>query len=124
MPFVPGARHARSPHRGAAHGLVAAVARVSEVWLQANGKSRTLKWTSSPVRQLCVTDAGVDGVTSNAVQAAVSKAFDTWTAVPTASVSFQFAGYTRNLPGEDDGRTTLGFPTNPRSIVCWPRPAI
>lgn len=77
-----------------------------------NGKSRTLKWTASPVRYF-VTDAGVDGVTATQFQAAVSKAFDTWTAVPTASVSYQFAGYTRNLPGEDDGRTTLGFLDEP-----------
>ena len=79
---------------------------------EANGKQHTLKWTTNPVRYF-VTDAGVDGVTSTQFQAAIGKAFDTWAAVPTASVSYQFAGFTQNLPGEDDGRTTLGFVNEP-----------
>jgi hypothetical protein len=29
--------------------------------------------------------------------------------VPTASISYEFGGFTRSLPGEDDARTTLGF---------------
>jgi len=79
---------------------------------EVNGKEYTLKWTSTPVRYY-VTDAGVPGVTSTQFQSAVASAFQTWEAVPTASISYQFAGFTRSLPGEDDGRTTLGFLNQP-----------
>lgn len=79
---------------------------------EVNGKEYTLKWTSTPVRYF-VTDAGVPGVTSSQFQSAVASAFQTWESVPTASITYQFAGFTRSLPGEDDGRTTLGFLNEP-----------
>jgi hypothetical protein len=79
---------------------------------EVNGKAFTLKWTTTPVRYF-VTDAGVPGVTSSQFQAAVATAFRTWESVPTASITYQFAGFTRSLPGEDDGRTTLGFLNEP-----------
>lgn len=79
---------------------------------EVNGKDYTLRWTSTPVRYY-VTDAGVPGVTSTQFQSAVASAFQTWDAVPTASITYQFAGFTRSLPGEDDGRTTLGFLDQP-----------
>ena len=79
---------------------------------EANGKQHTLKWTNTPV-QYFVTDAGVDGVTATQFQTAIGKAFDAWAAVPTASVSYQFAGLTRSLPDEDDGHSTLGFRSEP-----------
>ena len=79
---------------------------------EVNGKAFTLKWTTTPVRYF-VTDAGVPGVTSSQFQAAVATAFRTWESVPTASITYQFAGFTRSLPGEDDGRTTLGFLNGP-----------
>jgi hypothetical protein len=77
-----------------------------------NGRQITFKWTSTPVRYF-VTDAGVPGVTSSQLQSAVAAAFATWDAVPTASITYQFGGFTRNLPGEDDGRSTLGFLNEP-----------
>ena len=79
---------------------------------EVNGKEYTLKWTTTPVRYF-VTDAGVPGVTSSQFQSAVASAFQTWASVPTASITYQFAGFTRSLPGEDDGRTTLGFLNEP-----------
>ena len=79
---------------------------------EVNGKQYTLKWTSTPVRYF-VTDAGVPGVTSSQFQSAVASAFQTWESVPTASITYQFAGFTRSLPGEDDGRSTLGFLNEP-----------
>ena len=79
---------------------------------EVNGKPHTLKWSTGRV-QYFVTDAGVDGVSATQFQAAVAKAFDVWAAVPTASISYQFGGFTRNLPNEDDGRTTLGFLNEP-----------
>ena len=79
---------------------------------EVNGKPHTLKWSTGKV-QYFVTDAGVDGVSATQFQAAVAKAFDAWAAVPTASISYQFGGFTRSLPDEDDGRTTLGFLNEP-----------
>jgi hypothetical protein len=78
-----------------------------------NGRSFVLKWGQTPV-QYFVSSVGVPGVTPNDFQAAVSRAFATWQAVPTASISFQFGGYTSNRPGEDDGRSTLGFLNQPQ----------
>jgi len=79
---------------------------------EVNGKQYTLKWTTTPVRYF-VTDAGVPGVTSSQFQSAVAAAFQTWESVPTASITYQFGGFTRSLPGEDDGRSTLGFLNEP-----------
>ncbi len=79
---------------------------------EVNGKEFTLKWQTTPIRYF-VTDSGVPGVSAAQFQTAVGNAFNTWSAVPTASVSYQFGGFTRNLPGEDDGRNTLGFLNEP-----------
>jgi len=78
-----------------------------------NGQSFILKWGQTPVSYF-VSSVGVPGVTPNDFQAAVSRAFTTWQAVPTSSIAFQFGGYTSNLPGEDDGRSTLGFLNQPQ----------
>ena len=53
------------------------------------------------------------GVSSSDLQAAVGRAFATWQAVPTASITYQFSGITSAHPLEDDGRSTLGFWTRP-----------
>ncbi|MCY0683004.1 hypothetical protein, partial [Klebsiella pneumoniae] len=37
----------------------------------------------------------------------------TWEEVPTASVAFQFVGFTSAVPFEDDGISTLGFDAAP-----------
>ena len=79
---------------------------------QINGRSFTLKWTTASVRYY-LNEAGVPGVTPAAFEAAVGRAFDTWEEVPTASVTYQFGGFTRSRPGEDDGRSTLGFLNEP-----------
>ena len=62
---------------------------------EVNGKDYTLRWTTTPVRYF-VTDAGVPGVTSSQFQSAVASAFQTWESVPTASITYQFAGFTDN----------------------------
>ncbi len=79
---------------------------------QIDGRSFTLKWASAPVRYY-LNEVGVPGVTSAAFEAAVGRAFDTWEAVPTATIAYQFGGFTRSRPGEDDGRSTLGFLNEP-----------
>ena len=72
----------------------------------------TLKWSPASVRY-AVTDRGVAGVTPLALQGAVARAFATWQAVPTSSIAYTFGGFTSSLPGEDDGRSTLGFANRP-----------
>jgi hypothetical protein len=96
--------------------LIVAPANPADAYLKLgfdmNGRSIILKWGRTPV-QYFVSSTGVPGVTPNDVQGAVSRAFATWQAVPTASIAYQFGGYTSNLPGEDDGRSTLGFLNEP-----------
>jgi hypothetical protein len=72
------------------------------------GEAVTLKWRRTPVRY-SVRNVGITGVTPDALQAAVSRAFRTWEDVPTATITYAFESYTAALPGEDDGRSTLGF---------------
>jgi hypothetical protein len=55
----------------------------------------------------------VPGVSASDFQAAVGRAFSTWEAVPTASISYQFGGLTSSRPLEEDGRSTLGFLARP-----------
>jgi hypothetical protein len=77
-----------------------------------NNRPISLKWTQAPVRYF-ITNRGVAGVTAPEFQNAMARAFATWEAVPTSSITYQFSGLTGNLPGEDDGRSTLGFLNEP-----------
>jgi hypothetical protein len=96
--------------------LLAAYAQPAWAYLKfgvnVRGRDVTLKWSSAPVRY-SVTDRGVNGVSAVALQGAVSRAFATWEAVPTASITYTFGGFTASLPGQDDGRSTLGFVNHP-----------
>jgi hypothetical protein len=96
-------------------GLIAAWAAPASAYLkfglEVNGRDVTLKW-SSPVRYY-VTDSSTPGVSVAAFQETIARAFATWEAVPTSAITYQFAGFTRNLPGEDDRRSTLGFLNEP-----------
>jgi hypothetical protein len=77
------------------------------------GQQVTVKWTTqTPVRYF-VSTASVPGVTSTEFQGAVGRAFATWQAVPTASITYQFAGVTAASPGSDDGSSVLGFESRP-----------
>jgi hypothetical protein len=77
-----------------------------------NGKDYTLRWNTTPVRYYITADS-VAGVTATQFQDAIGRAFSTWQSVSTASIAYEFAGFTRSLPGEDDGRSTLGFLSEP-----------
>jgi hypothetical protein len=68
----------------------------------------TLRWRQFPVRYF-VTDRGVDAVSAQQFQTAISRAFDTWEAVETAELSIDFAGFTQSSPGGDDDISVLGF---------------
>ncbi len=79
---------------------------------QLGGRDFTLRWNDAPVTYF-VSDVNVAGVTASQLQGAVAKAFTTWESVPSASITYTFGGFTRSLPGENDGRTTLGFMNEP-----------
>jgi len=72
------------------------------------GQSVTLRWQRSPVRWYA-TDRGTRGVSASDFQAALARAFATWEAVATASIAFQFAGFTGAEPFDDDGASVVGF---------------
>ena len=76
------------------------------------GRPVTLKWAQTPVRY-SVSTQGITDVSVADLQSAVDRAFATWQAVPTSSISYQFAGVTAALPGRDDGLSTLGFQNRP-----------
>jgi hypothetical protein len=80
--------------------------------ISVSGRSVILKWGETPVRYF-VTNRSAPGISANDLQAAVGRAFSTWEAVPTAAIAYQFGGFTASLPGEDDGRSTLGFIEEP-----------
>jgi hypothetical protein len=77
------------------------------------GASQTpLKWDVPQVRWFA-TDRSVPGVSASQFQTAVAAGFATWEAVPTASIAFQFVGFTSALPFDDDGISTFGFEAEP-----------
>ncbi len=78
----------------------------------ARGETVTVAWDDVPVRWFA-TDRGVPGVPAPAFQAAIARAFATWEAVPTASIGFQFGGFTGAEPFEDDNLSVLGFVDEP-----------
>jgi hypothetical protein len=59
------------------------------------------------------TDRGVPGVSASQFQAEVERAFATWEAVPTASIAFQFGGFTSADPSDDDSLSVFGFEAQP-----------
>jgi hypothetical protein len=76
------------------------------------GQQVTVKWAQAPVRYF-VSNTGVPGVSAADFQSAVGRAFATWQSVPTASITYQFAGVTSASPGTDDGSSVLGFQSRP-----------
>jgi hypothetical protein len=76
------------------------------------GQTLTLKWGQGTVRWFAK-DRGTRGVSASDLQAATARAFATWEAVPTASIAFQFAGFTGNEPFDDDGISVVGFQDDP-----------
>ena len=78
----------------------------------AAGETTRLRWDAPRIRWHAL-DRGVPGVTASQFQAAVDTAFDTWEAVETASVAFEFAGFTGAEPFEEDGVSVLGFQNEP-----------
>jgi hypothetical protein len=71
-----------------------------------------IRWTNFPVRYF-ITNTDVPGVNAPALQTAVARAFGTWSGVPSANVSAEFAGFTSANPFIDDGMTVIGFRDRP-----------
>jgi hypothetical protein len=78
-----------------------------------DGRQVSIRWTQTPVRYFVSDGASVPGVGVADFQAAIARAFDSWQAVPTASITYQFGGLTAAVPGQDDGSSTLGFRDRP-----------
>ena len=77
------------------------------------GQTFTVEWDDArPVRWFAL-DRGVPGVSATEFQSAAARAFATWEAVPTASIAFQFGGFTSAEPFDDDGVSVLGFQNEP-----------
>jgi len=73
------------------------------------GQVTPIRWSAMPVRWFSSTSAA-PGVTSAQFQSALVAAFDSWETVPTASIAFQFAGFTGAPPSDDnDGLSVMGF---------------
>jgi hypothetical protein len=73
----------------------------------------SVRWAQLPATYFVSDRAAVPGVTAGDFQAAISRAFNSWQAVPTSSVSYRFGGLTAAVPGDDDGSSTLGFRDRP-----------
>ena len=80
--------------------------------VQVGSRTVVLKWSQMPVRYF-ISQGSVPGVGSSDLQAAVARAFATWEAVPTASITYQFAGTTTARPLDNDGSSTIGFLARP-----------
>jgi hypothetical protein len=71
-----------------------------------------LRWNAERIRWFA-SDRGASGVSAFDLQATLARAFATWESVPTASVAFQFVGFTGAEPLDDDGISVLGFLDEP-----------
>ena len=71
-----------------------------------------LRWDAPRVRWFA-TERGEAGISPAGFQSALARAFATWEAVPTATVAFEFVGFTSAEPFEDDGLSVFGFKPEP-----------
>lgn len=76
------------------------------------GRQVTLKWAQTP-RYFVSARSSVPGVGVSDFEAAVARAFSTWTNVTNSSISYTYGGLTLARPGDDDGSSTLGFESRP-----------
>ncbi len=78
-----------------------------------NGRTISLQWPArTPVRYF-ISDGGVDGVSAPQFREAVGRGFETWQAVGTASVGFEFGGFVGSTPLDQDGANVIGFAFRP-----------
>src|SRR4030095_1219626 len=77
-----------------------------------NGQIVDVSWRQQPIRYF-VADRDGPGVTAAELRGAIGRATATGQGVASATVRFEFAGSTSAIPGDADGRTTLGFLDRP-----------
>lgn len=77
-----------------------------------DGSTVSLKWGSNIARYF-VTDAGIPGVSPEQLRQTVDRAFRTWQDVPSASIGFEFVGFTGAQPLDEDSASTIGFVSRP-----------
>jgi hypothetical protein len=77
------------------------------------GETVLLRWDVPRIRWFASDRGAPTTVSSTELQAAVARAFATWEAVPSASVGFQFVGFTSAPPLEDDDLSVFGFLDRP-----------
>jgi hypothetical protein len=115
--------HDKRPARTPGASLVVALA-IAWAWpspahaylkfgAMSSGGPVVVRWAAAPVRYF-VNDTRVPGVSPTDFQAAVGRAFATWQAVASSSITYQFVGFTSASPLEEDGQTTLGFASMPQ----------
>ena len=71
-----------------------------------------LKWNTSRVRWFA-NDRTVPGVSPLQFQSELTRAFAVWEDLPTASIAFQFGGFTSAVPFDDDFLSVIGFQSQP-----------
>ena len=76
------------------------------------GQNRPIKWNVPSVLWYA-NDRTVPGVSPSQFQAELAQAFTTWQSVPTATIAFQFAGFTSATPLDDDSLSVFGFQSAP-----------
>ncbi len=107
---------ARSARACIALALLLCAARPSHAYLHFNVDTGSdvvrLRWETPRVRWYA-TDRAAPGVTAAQFQAAMQRALATWEDVPSASIAFEFAGFTSALPFEDDDVSVFGFVNEP-----------
>jgi Matrixin len=80
--------------------------------IRVGDRTVTVKWAQTPVRYF-ISNRSLPALTPDVFQAAIGRAFATWQGLSSASIAYEFAGFTAALPGEDDGISTLGFRSRP-----------
>ena len=78
-----------------------------------NGRTISLQWPARTSVRYFIGDQGVDGVSAPQFREAVGRGFDTWQAVETASVGFEFGGFVGSSPLDQDGANVIGFAFRP-----------
>jgi hypothetical protein len=78
-----------------------------------NGRTVSLQWPARTLVRYFISDGGVDGVSPQQFREAVGRGFDTWQAVQTASVGFEFGGFVGGRPLDQDGASVVGFASRP-----------
>lgn len=79
---------------------------------ESSGGTKAIKWNATRVRWYA-NNGGVPGVSASQFQSEIAQAFMTWENVPTASIAFEFGGFTAAAPFEDDDLSVFGFESEP-----------